>query len=351
MEYEYGIGIDASLGLSFAEQRTLVQEAARASYTSAWTPSGSVTRDGFHVCAQWSGATATVVDGGLTTGIAVIPAPVWTVSSLAQQAGTLSDLTGGRFILGIGTGGIYSAAFRRSYGLPEVPAVAVMRDYLTTLRKLLAGETVDYEGKAVQLHGLRLSTQPLNVPLYLAALGPQMLRLAGELADGVCLNWCTPAQRAWCRERIAEGARKAGRDPSAIRVMEYIRVCVDDDVEVARRGLARAIMGYALARPGASNEAGYRGHFSRMGFDALLSSLEARRDAGAKEAEIADGFPADFLQQVGYFGTAAGAASAFSRVAEGLDTAVVRIVAARPGIAASRAVMEACRPAALVGAS
>ncbi len=88
---EYGIGVDASLGLSFAESRALVAEAAALGYQSAWTPSGPPTRDGFQVCAQWHGATTPVVDGGLTTGIAVIPVPVWTVQSLAQQAGAPPD--------------------------------------------------------------------------------------------------------------------------------------------------------------------------------------------------------------------------------------------------------------------
>lgn len=342
---EIGIGIDSSLGLSFPELRDLAREAAAAGYQSAWTPSGAPNRDGFQVCAQWAGATADGAGGVLPTGIAVMPVPAWTVTALATQAATVSALSGGRFILGIGTGSIYSADYRRSFNLPAYPAVALMRDYLVTLRGLLAGEMVRHEGPAVTLRGVRLLQQPANVPLYLAALGPQMLRLAGRLADGVALNWCTPAQRAWCRTQIAEGARRAGRDPAAVNVMEYIRICVDEDIAVARRGLARAIFGYALARPGASKEHGYRGHFSRMGFDAPLSALEARRAAGAPDDEIADALPDALLQAVGYYGPAAGAAAAFQRLAAGLDTAIVRIVNARPGIDAARAVLRACAPA------
>ncbi len=341
---EIGIGVDASLGLSFAQQRELLREAARRGYTSAWTPSGPATRDGFQVCALWHGWTADLVPGGLTTGIAVIPAPIWTVPSLIHQSGTLADLTEGRFILGVGTGGSYSADFRRNYGIPEYPAVALMRDYLVTLRRLLAGETVTYDGKAVQLHGLQLTARPLPVPLYLAALGPQMLRLAGTHADGVSLNWCNPQQRAWCREQIASGAAKAGRAAGDVRLMEYIRVCVDEDVDLARRGLAKAVMGYALARPGASNAHGYRAHFARMGFDDTLKAIEAKRDAGASVDELADAFPVEMLRQIGAFGTAAEAAEGFMRVAAGLDTAVVRIVAARPGIDSALAVLRACAP-------
>jgi alkanesulfonate monooxygenase SsuD/methylene tetrahydromethanopterin reductase-like flavin-dependent oxidoreductase (luciferase family) len=172
-----------------------------------------------------------------------------------------------------------------------------------------------------------------------------MLSLAGAAADGALLNWCTPEQIAWSRERVAAGARRAGRDPAAVQVVEYIRICVDDDEDVARRAYTRALMGYALARPGASKEAGYRGHFARMGFDAALADLEARRERGASDAELIDAFPRELLSMVGYYGPASGAAAAFRRLAEGLDVAVVRVVPARAGVDAVAAVMRACAPA------
>jgi alkanesulfonate monooxygenase SsuD/methylene tetrahydromethanopterin reductase-like flavin-dependent oxidoreductase (luciferase family) len=338
----WGIGIDASLGLSFAEQGTLVREAANRGYTSAWCPSGPATRDGFQVCAQWARDTADIP--GFQLGIAVIPAPVWTVPALVNQAGTVGEISGGRFVLGIGTGGNYSSDFRESYGLPATPNVALMRDYLVTMRGLLNGETVSYSGKAVTLQGLRMAGRPLPVPLYISALGPQLLRLAGQLADGVCLNWATPAQRQWCRERIAEGAARAGRDPSAVTVMEYIRVCIDEDRDAARMAFAKAIMGYALARAGASQDRGYRGHFGRMGFDAMLAGIEAKREAGASADELAAAFPDDFLRQMGHFGPAAGARDALRTLSEGLDVAVVRIVGTAPGVERARNTLEACVP-------
>src|SRR5690606_21817769 len=113
--------------------------------------------------------------------------------------------------------------------LPRLSVLALMRDYLTTVRGLVAGQEVDYQGEVITLRGMTLGiTPPPQTPVYLGALGPEMLRLAGELADGVCLNWCTPEQIAWSRERIAEGARRVGRDPASVKVVEYIRVCVDD---------------------------------------------------------------------------------------------------------------------------
>jgi alkanesulfonate monooxygenase SsuD/methylene tetrahydromethanopterin reductase-like flavin-dependent oxidoreductase (luciferase family) len=331
------------LQLPFGEQRELLREAARLGYGSAWTNAG-LGFDPFLVCAQWSSASAEVVDGGLTTGIAVVPVPIYSTPARAATAGTVGELTGGRFILGVGSGRIHSADYRRSFGLTAQPPIAMMRDYLIVLRRLLAGESVDYDGPAVHLQDIQLTFRPPRVPIYLGALGEQMLRLAGEAADGAALNWETAEQVAWSRERIAEGAERAGRDPAEVPVVEYIRICVDDDEETARRALTEAILGYALGRAGVSKTLGYRGHFARMGFDAALNDLDERRNRGAPKAELIERFPADLLRLVGYYGPAAGAAAAFRRLAEGLDVAIVRVVPARPGLESILAVMRACRP-------
>jgi hypothetical protein len=84
-----------------------------------------------------------------------------------------------------------------------------------------------------------------------------------------------------------------------------------------------------------------------MGFDEALTELEERRDRGASEDELIDAFPLDLARLVGYFGSASGAAAAFRHLAEGLDTAILRVVAARPGLESIAAVMEACQPSKL----
>jgi alkanesulfonate monooxygenase SsuD/methylene tetrahydromethanopterin reductase-like flavin-dependent oxidoreductase (luciferase family) len=223
-----------------------------------------------------------------------------------------------------------------------------MRDYLVTTRKLVAGEEVNYQGEVITLKGARLAiSPPPRTPVHLGALGPEMLRLAGELADGVCLNWCTPEQIAWSRERIAEGAARAQRDPAEVKVVEYIRVCVDEDIDTARRAFAKSTMGYALGQrvPTIRERGlGYRAHFERMGFTEELAELDQMRRQGASTDKVADAFPPEALKQVGYYGPAEGAAQAFRRLAEGLDVALVRVVAARPGLDSVLATMRACAP-------
>jgi alkanesulfonate monooxygenase SsuD/methylene tetrahydromethanopterin reductase-like flavin-dependent oxidoreductase (luciferase family) len=339
-----GIGLDGTLGLSFAEHRALAREAAALGYDDVWTPAGATARDSFHVCAAWHQATDSEAQPGLRTGIAVVPVAPWTAPTLAAQAGTVSEMTGGRFILGIGTGAIQSAEFQNQFDRPAWPPVAMMRDYLIVLRGLLSGQTVTHEGKTVTVRGLRLAFSPPATPVYLAALGPQMLRLAGELSDGVLPNWTSADQVPYIREQIDIGASRADRDPKDVQLVQFIRMCIDDDVDVARRAFARNVLPYATARPGQDKRSGYRGHFARMGFDAVLSDLEARRDAGSSVEELVDRFPPDLSLKVGYFGKPAGAAAAFRALAVGHDTAIARVINADNGLVSARAVLQACQP-------
>jgi alkanesulfonate monooxygenase SsuD/methylene tetrahydromethanopterin reductase-like flavin-dependent oxidoreductase (luciferase family) len=344
---DIGIGLDATLNLSFADQANLAQEAARLGYTNIWTPEGAG-QDSFQLCSHRWAASCQVTPEGLTTGIGVSPVLYRTPIAFAMSGGTVSQLTGGRFIMGIGAGGAYRPRTRQSLGLPRFSTLALMRDYLVTVRGLVAGEDVNYAGEVVTLRGVKLAiTPPPHTPVYLGALGPEMLRLGGELADGICLNWCSPEQIAWSRERIAEGAARVNRDPNSVQVAEYIRVCVDPDIDVARRAFARSTMGYALGQrvpTERERRLGYRAHFERMGFTEALAELDRMRQRGAPANEVADAFPPELLKHVGYYGTPEEAAGAFRRLAEGLDIAIVRVVAARPGIASVQAVLQACRP-------
>jgi alkanesulfonate monooxygenase SsuD/methylene tetrahydromethanopterin reductase-like flavin-dependent oxidoreductase (luciferase family) len=220
-----------------------------------------------------------------------------------------------------------------------------MRDYVTTIRALVDGETVTYACKSFNYQGVSLAIKPApRTPIYLAALGPEMLRLGGEVADGISLNWCSTDMVAWSREVVDEGAARAGRAPGEVKLAEYIRICIDDDVDVARRAYTRAVMGYALGPAGMKRPMGYRAHFERMGFADDLARIDAMRAGNAPRDEIVDAFPGKLLRHVGYYGKADGAAEAFAKLAAGLDTAIVRVVAARPGSASTRAVMEACKP-------
>jgi alkanesulfonate monooxygenase SsuD/methylene tetrahydromethanopterin reductase-like flavin-dependent oxidoreductase (luciferase family) len=347
-----GVGLDARLGLPFEQLRAVAREAAGLGFESLWTPAGGVP-DSFHVCSAWSQDTA------LRTGISVVPAArMWTPLGLAAQAATLAQLSDGRFVLGIGTGG-YGPRFWASVGLPDRP-IAIMREYVAAIRGLLACEQVP-AGPIIARAGmgsgapgwpqsasLGMGALPA-APVALAALGPQMLRLAGEIADGALLNWATPERIAVSRELVDAGSARAGRAPGSVPLTMYIRVCIDDDVAAARRAFGTQVLGYAMGHPGIPQNEGYRGLFGQMGFDAELTELEARRDRGAPMTELVDAAPDEMLQAVGYYGPAAAAPAAFGRLSAGLDEAVVRIITARPGLDPVIEAMAALTPGVIAG--
>jgi alkanesulfonate monooxygenase SsuD/methylene tetrahydromethanopterin reductase-like flavin-dependent oxidoreductase (luciferase family) len=344
---DYGFVLDGTFELSWEQQRELVRRALDLGYSSGWAPGGVTSRDGFHTAVQWSQAAGP----GLTTGLSVIVAPFWTPVSLAAQAATTAELTGGRFILGIGSGGAYQASALHAYDMPARPVVSLMRDYLVILRGLLDGDEVDYAGKATSLHGVRLAFKPPRVPIYVGALGPQMVKLAGELADGVIPSWSSPEQVAWGKELTADAARSVGRDPADVKWVGFVRMCIDEDADLARRTFAASLLRYGMARPGpsGSKEQGYRGHFGRMGFDEVLTKLEARRDAGTAMSELIDELPVELMERVGYFGRPDGAPEAFRRLARGLDTALLRMITTAPGPDKVALALESARPARVTG--
>jgi 5,10-methylenetetrahydromethanopterin reductase len=276
--------IDPRQALSPEDELELVRQGARLGYQAAWTPSGA-DEQAFERCLRWHEAS------GLPTGISVAPASGRPASFYAAQARRVWEGTGGSFSFGIGSG--------------QMRSVEAMRAYLAELRSGLA------EGQ----------------PLYLAALGPRMLALAGEAADGVCLNWCSPEQVARSREVVAGASRDAGRPVP--EVVEYIRTAVDPDPGLARRTLGQAALQYALG------PIAYRRHFERMGFEEELNRLEA----GGGEPS------AEFLRAAGASGAPGDVRPQFQRLAEGLDVAVVRVLVTRPGDADSaRRVLEECAP-------
>src|ERR1700728_4051072 len=342
-----GVGLDARLGLPFGELRAAAREAERLGFESLWTPAGGVP-DSFHTCAAWSH------DTGLRTGISVVPAArMWTPMGLAAQAATLAQLSSGRFVLGVGTGG-YGPRFWASVGLPDRP-IAIMREYVAAIRGLLACEQVA-AGPIIARAGLGSGapgwpqSASLGIgalpaaPVALAALGPQMLRLAGEIADGALLNWATPERIAVSRELVDAGSARAGRDPGSVPLTMYIRVCIDDDAAAARQAFAAQVLGYAMGRPGIPQSAGYRGLFTQMGFGGELSELEQRRDRGAVMPELVAAVSDEMLQAVGYYGPAGPAPAAFARLSNGLDEAIVRIITTRPGLEPVARAMTALTP-------
>ncbi len=227
-------------------------------------------RDGLMTLAAYGRTTSTV---GLGTG--VYPALLQSPVSLAQQAATLDEIVGGRLVLGLGTSHrpVIESWHGRSF--PERP-LAAMREIVSAVRSLFREGEARADGEYVRIEGFSFrgfSPRP-DIPIHLAALSPGMLRLAGEIADGVVLWLCEPGYiRDVVVPAIAEGAQRADRDPADVEIVAAISCALTDAPEEARRRFRRTLVPY-LSLPF------YRRMLTRAGHGEDLERFDAGIDDG-----------------------------------------------------------------------
>lgn len=312
------VGLGLSEDLPVTDQQRLAHEVEEAGLASLWTNEARG-RDGLLVCQAWAQAT-----DRLEVGVGV--APLWTRSAgqLAQAVATLQEASDGRFLLGLGVS--HPETMASWHGASYRRPVTAAAETLAVLGTLLDGEVTDHDGEVVTSHRFRLEITPLPARgrVYLAAMGPRMLSLAGEKADGVLLNWSSPATvaEAASRTRAAAARSSQGRAPSRIEVAGYVRMAVADKRDRAREALARQISGYC-ALPA------YAAHFARQGFAGEVEAIKAAyRQRGAPAAAAA--VPERMLDRLGWYGTPADdPAPALDRYRQaGLDHLVARVVVA-----------------------
>ncbi len=189
----------------------------------------------------WHSATVLVAAAAQETsrislGVGVFNPVSMHAAEVAMVATSMADLTGGRFRLGIGAGADRFLEWARMQ--PE-PPVARTEKAIAEIRALVAGgvpDGWDVEG--------RMRVPGAEVPVYVGAMGPAMLRLAGRVADGALPLLFPPSHYRVAAAQIAEGAARAGRDPSSIDVAACIWCSIDRDRERARQALAAKIAFY-----------------------------------------------------------------------------------------------------------
>lgn len=273
--------------LPWEDLSAVVRAAETAGYRSLWLP--EVTgRDPLVALGALAGEARDLL---LATG--VLPMRSRTPLATAMGAATVHERSGGRLVLGVGTGAVGRGA------LDE------LRGFVAALRALFAGETVERRGRGVRL-SLAL---PSDVPVWISALGPKAMRLAGEIADGALLNWCPPERVTFALQRIAEGAAAAGRDPADVGVAVYVRSWVGDPPDEGMLAV-RAAAGEYASFPA------YARQFEQAGLGA-----EARAAAAAYRAGRPEDVPEPLVRAVTAFGDAAR-----SRLDEYRDAGAVPVV-------------------------
>ncbi len=223
-----GSGLVLRDPLAWADQRQVVETAEAMGYRAVFVPEIAA-REAFSTLTGFSSVTERVV-----LGTGVVTMWVRSPATTAMAAATVQDLSEGRHILGLGTG-------TAPPGAPDGDRpVERLRRYVASVRTALSGEAIptdDPFGAGGFALGLDLPAGP--PPVWLGALGDRMVRLAGEVADGVILNWCTPDRVALARKALDEAAERAGRDPAAITVSVYLRACLG----VSERAALAALRG------------------------------------------------------------------------------------------------------------
>jgi 5,10-methylenetetrahydromethanopterin reductase len=184
-----------------------------------------------HLCFRDSLTTAMALLAS-TSKIKVAPAPMSPYSRSviisAMSIATLDEFAPGRVVASPGTG---NAAALKEAGIESPHPLQIMREYVELLRRLLRGETVQYQGKMIHMNGAKMGFVPeAAIPMYITAVRSRMLQLAGEIGEGVLLSaGCAPGYIQKCLSDIGRGAEKGGKHLHDVDVAGFVTASVADD--------------------------------------------------------------------------------------------------------------------------
>ncbi len=222
---------------------------------------------------------------------------------LASTFSTLDDLAPGRVILGIGA---WWDPLASKVGIKRTKPLLAIRETIEAVRALLADQSVTYDGEFVHLDGVELDyvhqeRRPKDVPIYLGATGMQMMELAGEIADGVVLNYLvSPKYNDMAMESLERGARKAGRSATDLDRPQLVVCSLDEDRRAALDAARLLVTQYLGQQPHIMKASGVP--------ESLLEEISKvlTWPATAEQVEAASKLvPDDIVQMITASGTAA----------------------------------------------
>lgn len=318
-----GLALPLNLLLPVSGLVDVAKRAEAFGYDTVWAAEAG-TNDAFGLLAACASATSRV---RLATG--VLPISTRTPALMAQSAATLQDWSGGRFALGIGVSS--ETIVSRWNGVPYDNLLDRMREYTQIVRRLLTWEKVSHSSPLYPVDGYRLllAVPSPPPPVYIGALNPAMLRLAGEVSDGALLNWIGVSSVPAALAAVASGAGGAPR-----RNAVFVRVCVTSDVDAARAWARREVMGYVIVPA-------YRRAFGTQGWADVCSRAMALWDAGDRKGAAAS-LPDEFVDTLCLAGSASSVRSRFDEFrAAGVDEPVAFLYSGQREVPAIVAELEA----------
>jgi len=291
------LGCFVSTGRSFEQAVARVQRAEELGYESVYV-THIAGRESLTVLTAYAMRTSRI-----RLGTGVVPIYTRTPATMAQTAATIDDLSGGRFTLGLGVS--HRPVVEGWHGQTIDKPVAEMREYVAIVRAVLRGEDPPADGPAGKWRtGFRLAgldPRP-QLPVYVAALSPAMLRLAGEIADGVLLWLCTPSYiRDVVVPNVAAGRERAGKPLDGFDVVPAVPSALVDDAAGAHATLRGELIPY-FGLPF------YRAMLERSGYGDELAAFDAAAPTGdldGMRGAISDRFLAE-LAAVGDAGAVRG---------------------------------------------
>jgi probable F420-dependent oxidoreductase len=314
------IPLDGFQDRHFAE---LISHAERLGYSDAWS------YETFAGDAFTPVAAAATLTKRLRLGSAIVPVFTRPPALIALSAAGVQQLSGGRFILGLGIS--TPTIVEQWMGIPYKLPITRLRETVDAIRAAFTGEKVTIAGKTIAINGFRLGARlEKPPPIYIGAQGEQMLRVAAEIGDGVIVNYITPETFGKMLVPIHEGARSGRHDPAKLDIACRILVAIDEEETVVRENLRRELTAYVTVPQ-------YNKFFRWLGYEDQARKVFEAWTAGDRKQALAS-MPDSMVEQIYVFGSPAKIAARlrdYERV--GIHSTALQFVSYSPDPAEKRA--------------
>jgi F420-dependent oxidoreductase-like protein len=290
------------MGMGPAEQLAVAQAAEAMGYDSIWTAE-AYGSDAATVLAWLAAGTSKI-----KLGAGILQIPARSAAMTAMTAATIDQLSGGRFLLGLGSSG--PQVSEGWHGVRFGKQLQRTREYVAVVRMALEHQKVEFHGETLELplpdgpgKALKLTIRPVQkqIPIYLAVLGPKNVALAGEIADGWLPLFFSPEHTAELRVPLEEGAARAGRTLDDFRVCPNVNVYISEDASTARDAV-RPLLALYVGGMGSREQNFYNRLVSSYGFEAAAKQVQDLYLEG-RRAEAMSALPDELIDMISITGT------------------------------------------------